>query len=184
MNKDYDHIREYLDKLMSNDYYKDEERLELRMLISDFAILWNRYENHFVPQEDNKKLILEAEVMNKMKEIKSFQLEKDINYLYSQLLNYFSNRKIAYNVGAIKKHFHIDSKFDRYASRTLEKVIKCDTFDKRLEFMLIILKRVRNNMFHGTKHIIELHKNKDLFIWCNKFLWLILDYNHVSIVGG
>lgn len=184
VNKDYDDVAKYVEKKVNDS--------DVRRLIADFAILWNMYENEFYESDHNM-----YNIRNIVNNLKLCDEDKSrIDYLYFELLGYLnhrgyvnSNYEIDYE--RIKNSFYFRIKvkdelgnvinsgeiYESQLKRILNSVNPID----RLHFMLVIIARVRNNMFHGLKDISELKDNKQLFMTCNKVLKLVLDVNNVRI---
>lgn len=142
---------------------------KLKEKISVFAIAWYSYEAEFF-DNDYKPQSLYPKII---KNIRLEDNEKDaINNLYTRLLTYFEQRNIGFDLESIWKAYRFESGFnknsDRYEDniRTTKNIIRKlmnpqDEKDK-LQFILMITARVRNNLFHGLKPLHELNENEEL----------------------
>lgn len=182
IDEEYDHISNYVKNSVGDD--------ETRILVSDFAILWNEYEDELFSKGHRINLI--SNMINGLK-IKNIYIVK-IEELYNKLVVYIkSKNEFTYN--EIVKGYNILIKKakcdnngnimqDKYGNaiynggipkEELKRIMTSDNYLDKLHFMLIIVARVRNNMFHGTKGISDLKYQKELFKTCNAILKLVLD---------
>ncbi len=173
MNGDYDHLKEYLDRTMKD---------ETRKLISDFAILWNKYENHlfnnFYRYEKIDTLIKRLDYSEKF--------INSIENIFLKLEEYMKKKYISFEYMDFKEYFEIiiikydfnrqDWKKGDIKEDYLKELLLHDDFEKKLKLLLLVVGRVRNNMFHGLKSANQLDDQQLLFIICNELLSTIL-YN-------
>jgi hypothetical protein len=164
MSEYYTEIHSFMSKNFS---------LEVRTLIGDFSILWNLYEKYLF---NNKMLRTEEKHSGKYHELilKKFEhklVDEDfINIIdenYKLLNNFFMREYISFDCDSICRFFNV---FPKQELKLLfdEEDYFIDTVINRLHLLLIIIFRVRNNMFHGSKQVIKLEKQKELFvIGCN-----------------
>lgn len=184
MNNNYDHIKKYV-----ADGVGDEDT---QLLISDFAILWNEYEDELYSKEHHIKSI--SKVVYRLNIDEEF--ENVINRLFDDLKGYISS-KSGYVFEKIVNAYHILIKEplkDEYGNiqyykdgriiyrgeiyeEELKRIMFSEDVNDKLYFLLLIVGRVRNNMFHGIKGISELKTQKKLFMTCNEILKLVLDIN-------
>ena len=165
MNNDYDQIQNYL-----SDIVKDY----MRLIISDFAILWNKYEESLFNKNYHSSKI-EINVIDRLKNEEN-SMNSDfmikIKALYSRTIKYFQYRHITVDYDNLRDHYSIrDNDISR---EKLEELIRSNNFMDKLYFLLFIAGRIRNNMFHGIKGINDLPNQKELFIICNETLALVL----------
>ena len=170
IEEEYDHIRIYIDNNVGDS--------ETQLLISDFAILWNEYEDELYNKEHHIRNI--PGVIRKLNIIKC---TSQINKLYDRLLIYINN-KMNFDYETIVRNYNIMIKDsvnnnsthsgEIYES-TLKRIMFSDKLKDKLHFMLVIIARVRNNMFHGEKEIQLLKQQKELFKICNETLKMVLD---------
>lgn len=165
MNENYDHIQDYLNKIISED---------IRLIISDFAILWNKYEESLF-DKNYHSIRIEEKIIDRMRnndiEINS-DFILDIKSLYSRLKSYFAYRRIKFEFNDIKHHYSIRD--NDISKDKLNHLIESDNFLDNLHFILLIIGRIRNNMFHGIKGINDLPNQKELFMICNETMVVIL----------
>ena len=183
MNDNYDHIREYVDSMASDD---------TRELVSDFAILWNMYEKVLFGREHHIKDI-------KFHILREISFDKNnsviINKWYNELEEYLSKKEpiVLMDYESLVKYFHIlikkpvivngviqkkdgktqYSKGDIF-ERNMRRIIDSSDIESKLHLLLIIVARVRNNMFHGIKKVEKLDEQAELFIICNQILNFVL----------
>lgn len=179
----YDHINDYISRSV------DDE--ETRLLISDFAILWNEYEHNLFNDEHHIKDI--NKMMNSKLNLTGGSIINKMNNYYENLKEYIVHRcgfdydsiVSTFNV-YIKKQLEKDGVVQKYSNGKIifqgeiyeddfRKLIQSNDVYDKLRFMLIIVARVRNNMFHGLKGIYDLKYQKDLFKTCNEILKFVLD---------
>ena len=181
MNNDgYDHIKNYVKNSVGDE--------ETQLLISDFAILWNEYEDELYDREHHIR-----DIPKVISTLNIFKYIERINELYERLIKYIKLRSnLSYD--SIVNNYHIlikeplikngEIQFYRngdivYTGEIFEdelrKIMKGELLEDKLHFMLLIIARVRNNMFHGRKEIYSLKEQKDLFKVCNETLKLVSD---------
>lgn len=160
INSEYNQIEKYIGKVLEN---------ETRLLVSDFAILWNKYENSIFNNNYNPRSINEK-VLEKIKKDNNFEIK--VNSLYESFCEYLQNKKIKFNTHDIISKFSIRKK--DISVEELNFMINSDENKDKLKLLLIIIGRVRNNMFHGIKLIIDLNTQKELFRISNQILFLVL----------
>ena len=181
-NNEYDHIKDYVKNSVGDE--------ETQLLISDFAILWNEYEDELFDKGHHIKSI--PKMIADLR-INGYYTSK-ICKLYDKLIEYIKSRNEysydklvdGYNIliktpvlnddGSIK---HYDDGNIVYQGEIFEdrfrKIMNSTNIEDKLYFMLLIVARVRNNMFHGLKGIYDLKYQKELFKVCNEILKLVLD---------
>ena len=159
-SSNYDYINEYINERVNRDK-------EARELISDFALLWNQYERtifdgyHHIRDVRNKIDVMNIRIL-------------DVDNLLRRFKKYLKYRNIEYKSEYIKEAYRI--KYNENFSRAyFEHIMKSKEIKDKLEFLLIIIARVRNNMFHGTKGPWELTEQKELFRICNETLMKVLE---------
>ena len=178
-NNQYDEVREYVKGRVGDDN-------KVQLLIFDFAILWNIYEKELYATNHSISVIHDV-----LKELEFLDSDKEnIDLLYWQLFDFLSRRGCTNSFGEIDYdntciYFNLRiTKTDadgniiqkgEISEYILKKIIKDKESIGRLNFMLIIVARVRNNLFHGLKDISLLKENENLFVICNSVLKLILD---------
>lgn len=176
MNGSYDHIRKYVSNKVGNE--------ETQLLVSEFAILWNEYENELYEREHHIKNI--GYVVKKLSISDDYILKVD--ELYWKLFKYLAdsgyvNRDGKIDCDKIEQGFNLQVKDNTedneyycgiYKTKFIKILNSRETVD-RLHFMLVIVARVRNNMFHGLKDVNQLSTKDKLFVICNEILKLVLD---------
>ena len=174
----------------------------IRLLIGDFSILWNLYEKYIIVvnrdeiKDKNAKLydkkiddmkVYQEEIhdflINKLKKENylSFSNGSIVNNNFNELKDYLEeNNKLnkMFNANNINEYFHIS---DRHRNENKEVIdlfkrnkYTWDDYDK-LHLLLVVIYRVRNNMFHGTKIITKLNSEERLFIICNNIITMLLN---------
>lgn len=175
MNEMYDHIEKYLSK---------EVRTDIRLLISDFTILWSNYEKYLFKNGYSWKKAIYKYINSKCKFSDDFK--NIILTLRNDLFCYLNDRNIEFNYEIIVNKFSIRIRDDNngigdLSKKELLEIMKLEEFKDVLAFLFLIVGRVRNNMFHGIKQVKELEDNKNLFILCNKFLSLMLKETNMLV---
>lgn len=176
-NNNYDHINEYL-----NARINDSHPTEIRQLIGDFTILWNQYERAIYDKGHHIYEIKSKIALHKLEKI------PNITVIYNRFKKYVSYRGYEYTAESLIDMFNIriiKNKFDKRTKtvkklgdidqRDVETMIRGSTPFEKLYCLLVIVAKVRNNMFHGTKGAWELSKQKDLFRLCNELLMSVLE---------
>lgn len=166
INSEYNQIEKYIRKVLEN---------ETRLLVSDFAILWNKYENSIFNNNYNPRRINEK-VLEKIKKDNNFEIK--VNSLYESFCEYLQYKKIKFNTYDIIRKFSIRE--NDISVEELNFIINSDEYKDKLKLLLIIIGRVRNNMFHGIKLIIDLNTQKELFRISNQILFLVLMNRNLS----
>lgn len=169
----YDHITDYIDGRVQDD--------EVRMLVSDFAILWNQYERALYMGEHHIGAIKRI--------LRSYAIIKDIpnlDELYNRFLDYLKYRNIQFDYDGIRfaygiriKDNSLDNSGDIYRNQ-LEQAISRKDLESKAYLLLLITAKVRNNMFHGNKGTWELKEQKELFRICNEMLMAVLEITNLK----
>ena len=106
--------------------------------------------------------------------------EKEIIDLYDRFMIFFNNRYGAFFIDKFMREFKIrnnDISYDELSTLIVNPNLK----NKYLLLMLMV-GRVRNNMFHGIKEVKELNKQKELFEIWNRLLTLSLDITNMLVL--
>ena len=178
-NQNYDHISNYIESLImpdpDNELYgnNSNEKEKMRLLISDFAILWNMFENKYFSSDDEtneeKKFIdrIETNVIRKL-DFTNQEIVIRVNNLYDLLKDYFDYR--FHNQMITPKLMH-----DEYGGPTYKykELMASNEISDKLYYLIIVCYRVRNRMFHGDKEISLMFKYKKLFHFCNELLYFL-----------
>ncbi len=170
----YDHINDYINSRVNDD--------EARMLVSDFAILWNQYERTLY--EEGHHI---GGIWGKIREYNNQILGiNELDNLYNRFIDYLDLRNISFDYDGIKKAYKFrikeENQVDRYDIKKwqLEDAInKKDPLHKAY-LLLLIAAKVRNNMFHGSKGPWELSENKELFKIINEMLMAVLEATNLK----
>lgn len=174
----------------------------IRLLIGDFSILWNLYEKYIIVVNRDEIKCKNAKLYNKNSDdVKVYQEEihefligklKKENYLssfnrsivhnnFNDLKDYLEeNNKVnkLFNANNINEYFHISNRHRNEYKEVIDLFKRneyaWDDYDK-LHLLLVVIYRVRNNMFHGTKIITKLNCEERLFIICNNIITMLLN---------
>lgn len=174
----------------------------IRLLIGDFSILWNLYEKYIIVVNRDEIKDKNAKLYNKNSDdVKVYQEEihefligklKKENYLssfngsivhnnFNDLKDYLEeNNKVnkLFNANNINEYFHISNRHRNEYKEVIDLFKRneyaWDDYDK-LHLLLVVIYRVRNNMFHGTKIITKLNSEERLFIICNNIITMLLN---------
>ncbi len=179
---EYDHIKDYVKNSVGDE--------ETQLLISDFAILWNEYEDELYDKGHHIKSIPKMINTLKINGYYSNRIEK----LHKKLLDYIKSRNEydydklvnGFNILIKEPVFNSDGSIKHYDDGNivyqgeifedkLKEIMNSNKICDKLYFMLLIVARVRNNMFHGLKGIYDLKYQKELFRTCNEILKIVLD---------
>lgn len=192
-DNEYDYIKEYVKESVGDE--------ETQALISDFAILWNQYEDElyynnkiFEGKHERQKGHHIRYILPMINHLRIDDYIDEIKDLYYGFKNYITSRN-ENSFETLVKGFHIiirepdidengnvitysngDIKYvGEIKKEDLIRIMNSNYYVDQLHFILLITARVRNNMFHGKKGIYDLRNQKDLFKLCNKTLKLVLD---------
>ena len=158
----YDHIDEYIKNTVNDD--------ETLSLVSDFAILWNLYEGELYNECYNPRTLRDEIV--RLNIMSHDGITNDINSLFERLKAYL-NVKGIFDFHDVIRAYHVRP--NDIHEGELEVIMRGDNCIDKLNFMLLIAARVRNNMFHGIKGISDLKNQKELFRVCNSVLKMTID---------
>ena len=177
MNKEYDHITDYLNSRISKN--KDEADM-VRGLIADFALLWNQYERTVYNKAHGHSKIKEAIEQNRLEEI------ENLDELYKRFEEYVKDREHKLTARDLRNMFGSNDPRrkiqDDRLEEEFEKVLSEPIQSNKIYLLLLITERVRNNMFHGTKGSWDLPKQQELFRICNELLMSVLKYARLEDV--
>lgn len=180
MSKDYDQIKKYIEADVNPD---------VRLLISDFAILWNNYEKYLfsdfngnpfyrfsklINSENNSRSVIDR-IMNAM----TPEYETEILNLYDKFIDYFKRKHGTFNARLFIDKYSV-RKGD-ISEEELNDLIENQSLKNKYLFLMLMVGRVRNNMFHGIKQISDLNNQKELFEICNRLLTLSLDITNTLV---
>lgn len=162
-SENYDHIDKYIKNKVNDD--------ETLSLVSDFAILWNLYEDELYGENYKpsklKNMIGIFDIVNRD------DITSDINLLFCRLKDYIAS-KHSFGYSSVVNAFSIRIGKDINESE-LRFIMQSDSCIDKLNFLLLIAARVRNNMFHGIKGVYDLKNQKELFRVCNSVLKMAID---------
>lgn len=181
MSKKYDQIKKYIEADLNE---------EIRLLISDFAILWNNYEKYLfsdnkgnpcyrfskLTNSENGRISIASRVLNNINN----EYEEEINNLYNRFIKYFELKD-----GVLNPQKFIESYSVRKSDisiQDLSVLITNPSLKNKYLLLMLMVGRVRNNMFHGIKNIKDLNNQKELFEICNSLLALSLDITNLLVL--
>ncbi|MEE3343562.1 MAG: hypothetical protein VZS44_05685 [Bacilli bacterium] len=181
MGRKYDQIKKYIEADVEDD---------VRLLISDFAILWNNYEKYLFPDDKGNPYykfskILNNEkgklsVINKVLNNINDDYEKDIIGLYDRFIIYFKKTDGELTTRQFIERYSVRKSDISY--NELSKIIEFPNLKNKYLLLMLMVGRVRNNMFHGIKNINDLNNQKELFEICNNLLTLSLDITNMLVL--
>lgn len=160
----YNQIDKRINEILDND---------TKLLIFNFTILWNIYE-HFVfdtnycPKKIGEKVITKINYNN--------DFSRKIDTIFLEFKEYLKKRNIEFSSHSLWINFGFNHK-DKNEEQLniLNNIINITHETDKLYLLLLIIGRVRNNMFHGIKAICDLNMQKELFLISNEVLTLTLD---------
>jgi hypothetical protein len=152
--------KEWLEK---NIFYDSLNENKLKHIFY-FPILWNIFEKEIF---NTKASIFKVESKSQTISILD---ENSLNKIY----NYFKNRYIQSADKFKGLNFREDEK------KFQEKIKECFNKDnislqEKIEVLLYIAFRIRNNIYHGIKQVHKLYEQNENFAQINKFLILIIE---------
>lgn len=159
-------LNEYFDNTAN--FNRDEINV-----VTDFSLLWNLFESELSDRGvDSNRLSIIASTINR----KSNMLQQQ-NF-YEPIFNYFKARYV-------QKDNTTNQLFERLRfrhndnQRLVRNVLTGleQSSEKIIEAILIIIYRLRNNLFHGEKELHNIHTQYTNFHSANWFLTTILNIN-------
>lgn len=184
--------------MYSEELLNEKVDKEIRLLIGDFSIIWNLYEKYIINKFKDKikydKERIESDIFQENIHEYMITEYKNNNFIYisnnkkiiddnfNMLKKYINEKCIEYNreftSNTIINYFNIvfrNAKNEVY--NLFNNNIEIDNWDSysKLHLLLIVMYRVRNNMFHGIKIITKLENERELFIICNNIMTLLLE---------
>lgn len=140
-----------------------------RTAIRDFSLLWSLFEGTVLATRANAGRIMEA--VNGLREADRLQLEP-----FEDAIGHFRGR---YYDGqnftpAFDQHLH----FRNGDNRPLAEAFVCGQTEDEAEILsglLIVIYRLRNNLFHGMKWVYGIRDQLDNFRHANESLMAVMD---------
>lgn len=183
MRKSYDQIKKYIEA---------DIEYEVRLLVSDFAILWNSYEKKLFSDENGNpfykfsKMISsensDETIIDKAMNNMTTEHANELTNLYNKFLEYFMSRHAVFSAERFKSNYNVRS--SDISDEKLKNLIEGSTLENKYLLLMLMVGRVRNNMFHGIKIVKELNNQKELFEICNRLLVLTLDIMNVPFLSS
>lgn len=132
-----------------------------------FSYIWNIFEKDVC----NKN----AQIRNVSQYIDSLLYIEKRNEVIDDLWNYFKNRYTDKNNFSDKFESFVFND-DCIKEKVKESLLNTSaTTTEKMETMLRIVFRLRNNLFHGEKDITRLYEQNELFYKANHLLTIVLD---------
>ena len=133
-----------------------------------FPILWNIFE---------KKLCHNNAQIRKYKKISQSIYNNKINMTnISEIYNYFKDRYVKDENHFLKLNFRDNNNTEQNIKQEItERFKKSEIANiEKIEVILCIAFRIRNNLFHGIKEVKKLYEQNENFKQINQFLIYIL----------
>ena len=169
--------------------------LPTKQAIGEFSILWNHFENYM--NSHHKKAVYKINKNKKENEkigvmhrdfvfalIDKLELsEPQVDEVYkkeSRFENYIKNRsnnsRNEYDLKAINNQFFKEGSDKEIEDERIKELFTSEDYHAKLCFLYFIVKKVRNNMFHGNdlKAIGKLSGQYELFDFCKHYLAFII----------
>lgn len=131
--------------------------------LGKFSLLWNAFERILFKQECS---------INKIKNYQHYDKINNEKYylnLLNELLTYFNKKKTEITKDFIKQKLYSNNRNEYQIE--VENVLKNDSHGKELQIgTILILFRLRNNMFHGLKDCFNINHQYQLFVSANSLL--------------
>lgn len=158
---------------------------EMKKQIFLFSILWNLFERNFYNNDfyyGPKRCRFSGEMEDKTKELVDRLLKNSSDYvniekIYSDIHKY--NDKYHNYYGCIYQAFNIRS--SEISEDDFKELYESNEIESKIRVAILLVSRIRNNMFHGIKIIEELNQQIKLFSAANEFLVYVLEALDVSI---
>lgn len=160
-----------------NKYLESEISQSTKIQIANFAILWNCFEKYcdqkglYVYINTNKILNYD-DIIYRMQ--LSYNDDKFIDLLSNEFKEYLKTKNCEYRVDKVCNYFSMS--FGQYNKIKNCILLNDDSNFRRddLKVFMNVIKKVRNNMYHGSKDVRTLDSQIKLFELCNKMLVFIL----------
>jgi len=159
------HKNNRTDKLKENDIQN----------ILAFTMLWNLYEDLFWTRNSdntNHSAYSLGEALKTIKNKKDKLSEDIINPIFCYFYHRYQD-EVKFNQLKFR-----DKGADNEARKKLENMINSSiehSKSDKLEFIMAIVFRYRNNLFHGEKQLIKIKYQEENFEYANKFLMHIIE---------
>ena len=152
--------RESINKILGFDFNYDECQT-----VWEFLLLWNLFENKIFDTEFN---VHKAEEYSEFMDVNEEQVEDCFNFFKS---HYTTETSINHKFESLK--FRATDGKDEVAKVLIGG--SSSTYDK-VSSIIVIIYRLRCNLFHGIKDVRKLNQQKNLFEHANMFLIKCLGY--------
>ena len=154
---------------------------ETKELIADFAILWNCFEKKFFNKYCSSRKIKDAIVKKMSSSDELFErLKEECNKeFYLQKMNKEYKKQDEIDDLTNKMIYIFVSKGNNLTLEIDEENIKYNISKDNTKFLIEIVYRIRCNLFHGPKEIVDLNSQKKLFEIANEFLCDFLENGEV-----
>lgn len=156
--------------LEQNRYYYQIDEARLHSIFY-FSLIWNVYEKELCDKDGKIR-------QHSEEHSETFSEKLDTNFL-ADVFDYFKNR---YVLNGEKTHHFENFEFN-------SEPIKAQVFGylssanpsntEKLKALLCIAFRLRNNLFHGEKHIEKLYEQNENFRQINLLLMCVIDCNRL-----
>ena len=158
-----------------NSYYNNSTNFSDEKInaVRDFSLLWNLFESKLGKRHINIQILSNI----------AYSIYRSCNQqdFYTPYLQYFQRRYL--NEGNNVNQLFLQLVFRPNDRKELvESVLKQTERNpvKIIEAILIIIYRLRNNMFHGEKELHNIHTQYDNFNNANRFLAELLMLNKIA----
>ncbi len=162
-----DQISKYLNENISSD---------TKIQIANFAILWNCFEKLCDDRKlyvNNSDTIIDFDLVINLMRLTNDD-HKFIDEVSHDFKIYLESKMVLYDIINIKEYFYMS--YPQYYEIKNCILLNEDSESRKddLKVLMYVIKRVRNNMYHGNKEVRTLDSQLRLFELCNKLLIFIL----------
>ncbi len=157
--------------LEQNIFYSQLDENKLKHVFY-FPILWNIFEKNFSKICENKIQIGKYKIISQT----IYNNKIDINKI-NQIYDYFKNRYIKNKDRFLSLSFRKDIQTEQNIKQEIIKRFKKAKIDdiEKIEVILCIAFRIRNNLYHGIKKVDKLYEQNENFKQINNFLILAIE---------
>ena len=140
-----------------------------------FSIIWNLFEDKLYRNNFGYNGIRTNQIIDNL--VNRIDNNKKVDDINSKLLKY--NEKFENDPSRVYLEYVIRD--NEISFEDFEKMYKSQDKNDKIRVLILLISRIRNNMFHGIKKISSLNNQENLFHLANEFLAFVLEENNVSI---
>ena len=149
-----------------NDKINSEDIEQVR----DFTLLWNLFEDIFCDKFCKTDKIISLLSKNRIEVLEQNTINSKINSIFDYFMDRYKDNEKLEKLNFNKKNHERDIK-NKIQNK---EVINLD-FEEKIQIILFIIYRYRNNLFHGEKDMRYISYQNENFENANDFLMLFIE---------